>query len=688
MKHLITGLFLLLGFGIWGQLEIPPDADVIPIEASDLEYFIPSTDKEQSVTQISRQIRDFSPVSSSMVNLGFEQRSVWFHFKTLNPSHSNIVRYLRLGNPIIDEVDIYKRIGKSTYVLVAKSGDQRPFHWREDGTRELLFKLFLDARSENEFLFRVNNGGEQFYFRSTLEKPSYIHVQQSHNQVFYGLLFGVMLFIILLNLSIGILFRQRIAYIYTFYSISFTLLQLSLLGFGTTWLWTDHFFWSNRANPFLATLGVYFFLNFSYRFLDLKHHTPRLRNVVRIFQFILLGNLVLSILPGSEFMHLSAITVNGLTLLLNLLIIYPLVITLRKGYRPAKSYLIAFSILQVSVFAFVLRNFGVIPNTFIAENGLQIGSAAEMMILTFGILQRFKYMNDEAFQTLGEANKLKEELNTRLEAEVQARTLEVIKQRNELEHKNQEITDSIEYAQRIQTAILPSSRYYRELIPELHVFYRPKDIVAGDFYWIKRVRIDNQIWRFAAVADCTGHGVPGAMLSVLCTNALNESCRLLEKPSTSELLELVNRYLSEYLQSEETQLADGMDISLVCFNEDYSIVRWSGANNPLWVASETGIEIYSPTKRPVGKSDSSQPFTERTLSLKDGERLLLFSDGCVDQFGGPLGKKLKSSGFRKLVMEGMDLDPEEHLIYIEKELTNWMSREDQLDDICCMLISK
>lgn len=684
-----TLLFICLSFiyGINAQVRVSNEKEVIEIKAGELNYYIPSENKEENVAQIALKISDFTPVNSSMVNLGFETKSVWFHLRTKNTSNSNLIRYLRLGNPIIDEVDVYKRIGTNTYVLLAKGGDQRPFHWREDGSRELLFKLNLDAQTENDFLFRVNNGGEQFYFKSTLEKQTHIQVKQAQNQVFYGLLFGVMIFIILLNLAIGILFRQRIAYIYTFYGISFTLLQLSLLGFGTTWLWTDQFFWSNRANPVLATLGVYFFLNFTYRFLELKTYTPKLKIVVRILQFSLLTNLIISLIPGATFMNISALLVNALTLLLNLLIIYPLVITLRAGHRPAKAYLIAFSLLQIGVFAFVLRNFGIIENTFIAENGLQIGSAAEMLILTFGILQRFKQLNDEALSTLAEANLLKEELNVQLEAEVEARTIEVIKQRNELEFKNQEITDSIEYAKRIQQAILPSPRYYRELIPHLEVFYRPKDIVAGDFYWIKRVRIGDEIWRFVAVADCTGHGVPGAMLSVLCTNALNESSRIISKPSPAELLERVNSYLKDYLQDDDTQLADGMDISIACFKGDFSEVYWAGANNPLWVLDNNELEVYTPTKRPVGKTDSALAFIDHKIEVRSSSTLVLFTDGCVDQFGGPNGKKLKSSGFKNLVIESTKENLTKQAKQIESELLKWMGNEEQLDDICFMLIA-
>ncbi len=667
------------------QVSITQHDDFLKLEGTQLTYYI-APDGQSTIQAVKSRVKEFKPVNSSMVNLGFETKDVWFYFETKNLSGSRLIRMLKLSNPIIDEVDVYKRIGNNTFIPVAKGGDQRPFAWRYNGNRELIFPLRLDPHSTNGFLFRVNNGGEQFYFQSSLEKGSYIQVKHGNKQVFYGLLFGVMIFIIILNLAIGILFRQRIAYIYTLYGVSFTLLQMSLLGFGTTWLWTDQYFISNRANPVLASLGVLFFLNFTYRYLELHINTPKIKPVVRFIQAGLLINVFVSLIPGTIFMNISAITVNALTLILNLFIIYPLIVTLRTGSRTAKSYLIAFSILQISVFAFVLRNFGVIPNSFLADNGLQIGFAVEMIILTFGILQRFKIMNDASISVLAEANELKENLNIQLEAEVELRTKEVIEQRNELEQKNEEITSSIIYAKRIQNALLPSTSYYSSLIPNLNVFYYPKDIVAGDFYWVKRIRIGEDTWKFVAVADCTGHGVPGAMMSVLCMNALNESARLLEEADPADLLTRVSSYLRNYLLTDGMELSDGMDISVACYNSEKQILRFCGANNPLWILSENDIQVLPPTKRPVGKSESSLPFELHEMKYQENQRILLFSDGCIDQFGEETGKKLKTPGLKKLVLEQYDSSPKAHLQKIEQGLFRWMGAEEQLDDICMMLI--
>lgn len=665
------------------QVPISEQEDAIILKGNQLTYYIDES-SNSSLDDIQKMFSKFKPIQSDMVNLGFERKDVWFYFETKNLSPKRLIRMLRLSNPIIDEVDMYKRIGHSSFILVGKSGDQRPFAWRYNGNREMIFPLKLEPNSTNAYLFRVNNGGEQFYFQASLEKESKLEINNGKQLVFYGFLFGMMIFIILLNLFVGIIFKQRIAYLYTIYGASFTLLQLSLLGFGTTLFWKDQFYLSNHGNPILATISVFFFLRFTYAFLELKKHTPKIKPIVLAFEIALIANLIISFIPGFTLIN-SALVVNALTLLLNVFIFYPLIVTLKTGSNTAKSFLVAFSVLQISVFAFVLRNFGVIPNSFLAENGLQIGTAVEMTILTFGILQRFKSINDQAISTLAETNQLKENINQQLEAEVALRTHEISMQRNELENKNNEITSSIEYAKRIQFALLPSKNVIRNTVPELEVSYHPKDIVAGDFYWFKSLQINQKEWCFVAVADCTGHGVPGAMMSVLCMNALDESSRLLRDANPNELLHLVNSYLQHYLATDGMEIADGMDISLVCFQPETRTLRYSGANNPLWYFQNNDIQVISATKRPVGKSESDLLFEMHEITYEQNFRFLLFSDGCIDQFGAVTGKKLKTPGFKKIALKQANEDLTTHFKSIETALFEWKGTEEQLDDICFLL---
>ena len=176
-------------------------------------------------------------------------------------------------------------------------------------------------------------------------------------------------------------------------------------------------------------------------------------------------------------------------------------------------------------------------------------------------------------------------------------------------------------------------------------------------------------------------------MSVLCMNALNESSRLLEIADPADLLTRVSSYLKNYLLTTDgMELSDGMDISVVCYNAEKQILRFCGANNPLWLLNSDEIKVLNPTKRPVGKSESSLAFELHEMSYEKNQRILLFSDGCIDQFGERTGKKLKTPGLKKLVLDQYDANPQNHLKQIEQSLFRWMGSEEQLDDICMMLI--
>lgn len=686
MRHLIVFLLFFSSITLHSQSKVVYlDKDQLLLNPENLSIKVSDHSTEKFIDFLKTGEIKFEEIPNSMLNFGFERRDIWIKCTFKNPYPRKIQRLLKFNNPNLDYIEIFQRNGQK-FKQVAIGGDQIPFKKRFQGNRELVFPLNFETFEFKTVYIRLNNGGEQFFFETSIENESLLNEQQNRKQAFFGALFGIMLFILLLNLFIGVIFKLKIAFLYSGYAATFILLQLSLLGFGTMFFWQDEFFISNRANPILATSSVFFFLHFTLRYLNVENITPRFHKWVKKSQYILLFNLILSFIPGDVFMFTSAILVNALTLLLNLIIIYPLYHAIKQKFRPAYSYLIGFSVLQIAVFAFILRNFGVIPNSFLAENGLQLGSGVEMIILTFGILQRFKIMNDESIFRLKEANKLKEDLNVQLENEVTERTKEVIRQKNELEYKNEEITSSIEYAKRIQTALLPKQNELSLEKITAAVKYEPKDIVAGDFYWKNSKEFNDEVWHFYAVADCTGHGVPGAMMSVLCMNALNTSLDQLETLSTGELLEKTCEVLLQFLNSEKLHLSDGMDISIVAIQIESRKIKWSGANNPLWFFHENDWTEIAGTKRPIGKSDVTTPFEEHEFSFNKTVRFVLFTDGCVDQFGGLDGKKLKTKGFRSYVHDSSLMNVYDQSQVIKNSISDWRKNDEQTDDICFMIL--
>ncbi|MGP8214027.1 MAG: tetratricopeptide repeat protein [Bacteroidia bacterium] len=269
---------------------------------------------------------------------------------------------------------------------------------------------------------------------------------------------------------------------------------------------------------------------------------------------------------------------------------------------------------------------------------------------------------------------------------------EVERQKVLVEDKNREILDSITYAKYLQEAILPPLSLIKQYFPESFVLYKPKDIVAGDFYWVAphqtsppegREFMEGSI--LIAAADCTGHGVPGAMVSVVCSNALDRTVKEFHITEPGKILDKVRELVLETFEKSENNVQDGMDISLAAISRQplaNSIeVKWSGAFNPLWYVHEGELNEIKADKQPIGMYYGEKPFTTHTLNIKKGDTLYLFTDGYADQFGGPEGKKFKYKQFQQLIMDNSQLTMEEQKAELEKTLNEWKGELGQMDDI-------
>lgn len=256
----------------------------------------------------------------------------------------------------------------------------------------------------------------------------------------------------------------------------------------------------------------------------------------------------------------------------------------------------------------------------------------------------------------------------------------VVEANNQIEEKNKELTDSIRYAKRIQLALLKEDNSQLKNIPEHFILFEPKDIVSGDFYWTYHME---QYWYIAA-ADCTGHGVPGAMLTMLGTAYLNEICSGNDLHTPAQLLDLLKQKITTELSQTGSQgeSKDGMDMSVIRMNLTTGEVEWAGANNPLYQISDGALTEIKADKQPIGYSEKVSPFTNHNISLKKGDSLYLFSDGYADQFGGEKGKKYKYSNFKKVLSQTNSMSPEDQKNALLESFRNWQGNLEQLDDVC------
>ena len=349
---------------------------------------------------------------------------------------------------------------------------------------------------------------------------------------------------------------------------------------------------------------------------------------------------------------------------------------------------------------------GVLPNEHIKDRNDEIG---EMSIalndLVDGMARTTEFAREVGsgnfvsyYQPLSEQDtlgaallKMREDLSENerlLEAKVVERTEEVVRQKEEIETQNQElevlykhVTDSIKYAKRIQEAILPPDRMIKRILPNSFVLYKPKDIVSGDFYWMDE---KNGKTMFAAV-DCTGHGVPGAFMSIVGYNLLKHVVNENDFTTPSLILDKLNDGVSETLHHghEESQAKDGMDISYCTIDFKTLELEYAGAYNPLYIIRNKELIQTKADKFPIGLfvGDKKRKFQNHKIQLQKGDCLYTFSDGYADQFGGPNGKKFMANQFRELLLEISDKPITTQKEILNKTIENWRGQLDQVDDI-------
>ncbi|PCJ28326.1 MAG: hypothetical protein COA97_01455 [Flavobacteriales bacterium] len=256
-------------------------------------------------------------------------------------------------------------------------------------------------------------------------------------------------------------------------------------------------------------------------------------------------------------------------------------------------------------------------------------------------------------------------------------------QKEVVEEAHKEIKDSIQYAKRIQSAILPPTKLVKEYLKDSFILYKPKDVVAGDFYWMEHR--DGKV--LFAAADCTGHGVPGAMISVVCNNALNRSVREYGLTDPGLILDKTREIVVEEFERSEEDVQDGMDIALCNLNIKTNELFFAGANNNLILVKKGSTKLedilkIKGNKQPIGLYSNPKPFTSHTIQLQKGDTFYIFTDGFPDQFGGPKGKKFMYKPFRRLLLEIHTKPMDEQLTILSKAFEDWRGNLEQIDDVC------
>jgi tetratricopeptide (TPR) repeat protein len=254
-------------------------------------------------------------------------------------------------------------------------------------------------------------------------------------------------------------------------------------------------------------------------------------------------------------------------------------------------------------------------------------------------------------------------------------------QKQLVEEKNKEMLDSIQYAERLQSAILPDLNIMKSYF-DVSIFYKPKDIIGGDFYFFELKGDDC----FFAVCDCTGHGIPGAIMSVVCSNALNKAISTFHLNAPGDILHKTRELVIDDLDALQKNIRDGMDCSLMVWNKKSRVLHWAGANNPLWILQNNELKEIKADKQPIGIYEGTKPFITHKLTLNEPTRIVLFTDGYADQFGGDKGKKIMSKQVKDWLIQNQHISVDKVSAFMQSSFENWKRGHEQVDDVALAII--
>lgn len=652
-------------------------------------------------------IDSFMQLQNAALAVQFTTSYYWMRFSITNESKTSTTFFIETARPITDQIHFFS-FEEGRIVNEMVNGDDFNYYSKVVKHRKNIFPVEIQKGEKKEIVLRIMSEGEGIILPLLIHEKTQFFELDYKEQFRNGFYYGLMGIIIVIYFFFFLLLKDITFLYYILYVFFQGLLQFSLDGYSHHHFFPNNAYMIHRLPLIAGGMTIVFMLIYVVHFLNRKNLPKGIYNAFRLCGVLIIFSFVFTFLEGS--MHsLSFPIVNGFSLLSVILAVSAIFYQRAKGFKVDNYFTIAFVVLIFGAIVFILGNFNFIKNAAISLNALKVSSMFEVIILSISMSFKYRTLQKDkeeaqkvALQNLKEKNILMDEVNVRLEDQVKERTSEIENQRSELVFKNREILSSIQYAKRIQEAILPSNSQVGKLLSDAFIFYLPKDLVSGDFYFVDEKTNGSVV--FAAV-DCTGHGVPGAFMSMVGNNFLNQS--IIEKNLTSpaSILGFLNIGLSNTFSNDNPDevLRDGMDLALCMLNSDRSELQYSGAKNPLYIVTskpirselkdfvkhenEThGLIEIKGDKQPIGKySDLElQTYVNHKFSVEKGDIIYIFTDGYPDQFGGPKIKKFNYRRFRSFLLDHSHLPMAEQKRRLEENFYSWKGKTDQIDDVLVM----
>ncbi len=644
-------------------------------------YFLDSTAK-LTIEEVSSAevLKFFKAAKGEHSTFGITPSIMWQHLVLVAPPQDG-PWYLQAEPPMVDNIRLYKKT--KTGWKISQNGSHYDPEVREVKSNTIVFPLDIAPGDTAEYFIRTESSFPLFVFLKTGTAHDF-WMFQFGNSLYYGIFIGIMLLMMLYNLFLFLTNRDRV-YIYYVVYVFFCVVFISFAN-GYAVFFPDFFRWLHKFNHLVipAIFGT-FGLLFTIRFLHTKKYAPRLHKWI----YVLMVVVFVAIFVDFYSKHLGTVIIQTIGGLFAVLSIILGITVLRAGFAPARYYLFGFGIYMVGLCTYIILAVARIETgEFLSYYILMASSAIETIILSFAIGNKLNMAvldkqeaQEERLKAISLNEQLVREQNVVLERKVEERTHEITLQKDIIEEKNKDILSSIHYAKRIQRALLASESLLTNNLPEYFIFYKPKDIVSGDFYWAD-IAPDGKF--LLLTGDCTGHGVPGAFMSLLNISIMHELTfgHHLSRPDL--LLNTQRDAIIMSLNPEGTDEAskDGMDCVLCSYDFKNKKVEFACANNPLWIIRNNQLIEYKADKQPIGLHEGPKMnYTLHDVQLQSGDIIYTFTDGYADQFGGPKGKKFKLSHLKELLLAINDKSLKEQKEILEKIFDDWKGELEQVDDV-------
>jgi serine phosphatase RsbU (regulator of sigma subunit) len=641
---------------------------------------------------------EFNGLKQDKPNFGFSKSNFWFKIRIINKDSLNLDWLFEVPYPPLDSLSfwIYK---EGSLVKDYHVGDLIPFNQRPIQHPSFVIPIHLKTDQIYEVYIRVKTESSVL-LPISLKREDIFYPAEKSADVGYGIFYGALFFIMIYNLFIYFTLRDRSYLFYVCSTLSSTLFLASLVGHSFQYLWSGLPWWANKALPFFMGSWGLFSALFARDFLETDKYIPKIHKA--LYFNLATGGLSILLTFVAPY-HISA-RFAAATLAIDVIIMLIAGISSWKAqHKVARYYIMAWSMLLFGTFIIIFRNFGILPYNFITTHAVEIGSLMEATLLSLALSDKYSLMRKEKEDAQVKALALEKQYAEELEGKIHARTaeLEAQKKATEEEHalvsaknleiefafkeiarKNEKIQSSIRYAQRIQQAILPFHHHFASAFQDYFIFYKSKELVSGDFYWIHQ----RENFVLTSAVDCTGHGIPGAFMSMVGHTLLEQ---IVSKSSVFEADKILNELhigIRSALQQANSDNRDGMDIALCVINRTNKEVQFAGARNPLYIVENNEFKIIEGDRMHIGgiQNEDERVFTKHTIQATSETRFYICSDGYEDQFGEVSGTKFYRKRFRDLLLKIHPLPMRQQRTEIRENLTQWMGKEKQTDDILVM----